>query len=197
MPMHERQLLREAIVAQLKGPSNDRTSAGERVFKTRQDPLRTWELPAISVYSVEEPVNEKSKSTAPRELERDLRVEIVGWVKATENVDDALDALALEIETAMDLDPNLRVTVDDELCPRAFDSILEGTSFAERLEGERPMGSVVLTYVCTYHTQSRLPLPTEPFELAGVTINVDGEQLPPVDPNPDDRPQDLVDIPQE
>jgi hypothetical protein len=190
MPTHERQLLREAIVAQLKGPSNDRTAAGERVYKTRQDPLRTWELPAISVYSVDEPINEKSKSTAPRELERDVRFEIVGWVKASENVDDALDALALQIEAAMDLDPNLHVLVDDELCARAFDSILEGTTLAEKMEGERPMGMVALTYVCTYHTQKRLPLPTADFELAATQISLGGTQS-----DPDDRAKDEIEIP--
>jgi hypothetical protein len=191
MTIHERQHLRELIVARLKGPDDDRTAAEERVFKSRRAPVATAQLPAISVYSVDEPVNEKSKSTAPRELERDLRIEIVGWVKASEDVDDALDALALQIETAMDLDPHFHFTDGDETCARVFDSILEGTVFGEELSGERPMGAVSLTYVCTYHTQKRLPLPTDDFELAATQVSLGGEQAE------DDRAQDEIDIPTE
>lgn len=170
MPIHERQQLREAIVAQLKGPLNNRTAAGARVTKSRRPPQTTDALPAISVYSVDEPVSEASASTAPRELTRQVKVEIVGWVLYVTGspVDDALDALALQIETAMDLDPNLNGC--------AFDSLLESTALGEDLSGDRGMGAVSMVFACTYKTETRNPLPTADFALAGVTTNLGGTQ---------------------
>jgi len=167
---HERQLLREEIVAQLKGPLNDRTAAGSRVTKSRQEPLTTDQLPAISVYSADETIHESSASTAPRELKRMTRVVIVGWVVASSAVDDALDALALQIETAMD--------IDHTLDRNASDSILEQTSFEQVLGGERPIGSVALVYSCSFYTQKRVALPTDLFATAGVTTNLGGTQAP-------------------
>lgn len=165
---HERQQLREAIVAQLKGPSNDRTSAGSRVTKSRMEPQTIDQLPAISVYSADEAIHESSSSTAPRELKRLPRIQIVGWVVASSAVDDALDALALQIETAMDLDHTL-----DHY---AFDSILESTSFVQIEGGERPLGAVSLTYACTYHTQVRNAAPTDIFDTAAAQVSLAGDQ---------------------
>lgn len=182
MPTHERKLLRDAIVAQVKGTAPTfRTAAGARVVSSRHAPNKTDTLPKISVFTADEPVNESSAGTSPRELKRTVRVEVVGWVVASEDVDDALDALALEIETAMDLDTHLD--------GYAFDSILEATAFGEKLEGERPLGAVSLTYACTYHTQKRIPLPTEDFEIASSQISIgNGQALA-------DRAKDDVDIP--
>jgi hypothetical protein len=166
---HERQLLREAIVARLIGTAPAyRTAAGDRVRKSRHAPNTTDQLPVISVFSLEEPIHESSASTAPRELKRTASIEIVGWVVASANVDDVFDALVLQIEAVMDGDP--------QFDGYASDSILENTQFAESLEGERPIGAVSMTYTCTYFTQARRALPTDDFETAGVTTNVSGTQ---------------------
>ena len=165
---HERKELREAIVSQLKGPSNNRTAAGARVYETRQGPLRTSELPALSVYIDSETVTEDSDKTAPRELTRIATVAIEGWCIATTAVDDALDALALEIETAMDVDLNLGLT--------AFDSVLSLSEFGIKLDGERPMGCVHLEYKVTYHTDLRVAVAVDDFDTADIQYSLAGDQ---------------------
>ena len=139
---HQRTLIRGAVVAQLLGA----TAAGARVYPTRILPLRRPELPVISVYTLEEAVTAASLATAPRELSRELPVMIEGWVAPGDNVDDAMDALALEIETAMHADPYLADT--------AAESILDSTVMEVVEDGDRMMGLVVLTYAVTYRTSA-------------------------------------------
>lgn len=159
--MHARQAIRQAVIARLVGDAPTyRTVARDRVFSTRREPLRHHELPAISVYVDSEVVDEDSADTAPRELKRTATVAIEGWVQYREAVDDVLDDLALEIETAMDGDQNLAGT--------AFDSVLTLTEVGVRLEGERPLACVHLEYAVTYHTQPQLAEPVDPFDVAGV-----------------------------
>ncbi len=165
---HERQLIREAVVAQLKGPGNNRTAAGARVNKSRMEPARSAHLPLISVYSADEITKEASAKSSPRVLERTPRIVIVGWVVANEEVDDAADALALEIETAMDIDPNFD--------GYAFDSVYESTQVTIDVTGERPMAAVALTYAITYETHRRIAAPTDVFDKAGVQTSIDGTQ---------------------
>jgi hypothetical protein len=159
--LHERQAIREAIVSQLVGVAPAfRTDARDRVFKSRQSPLRSVELPAINVYTESESIRPGSESTAPRELTRTVTVAIEAWVKASENVDDALDALALQIETAMDLDL--------ELSDTAFQSVLTSAEIGITTNSERPMGCVHLEYAVTYHSDLRVVEPVDIFDTATV-----------------------------
>jgi hypothetical protein len=177
MATHERQAIREAIVAQLKG----RTSAGVRVFKSRREPLREMELPAITVYTDEETVDDVN--TAPRELKRQVSVAVIGWVMQSASVDDALDALALEIETAMDADMFLGGT-----SPGA--SRLASVAIGEKLDGARPMGAVNLTYTATYFTDLRIALEANAFTTVDVKTSVTpGQALA-------DRAENILAVPQ-
>lgn len=137
---HQRQIIREAVKAQLLG----KTAAGARVYETRLLPFRQLELPAIAVYTLEESVDPASKSTAPRELTRTLQLAIEAVVKAATNVDDALDAIALEIEKAMDADPYFGGA--------AGESILASSQLGVGEEGNQPVGHLLLTYTVTYRT---------------------------------------------
>lgn len=167
--MHERQAIREAVVAQLVGVAPAfRTSARDRVTKSRMAPMRGGELPAINVYTDGEETDANSKNSAPRELMRTMTVTIEAWAKYAENVDDALDDLALEIETAMDGDLNLANT--------AFDSVLERTEIGIKLDGDRPMGCVHLEYAVTFHTDLRVAAPTDLFDTATVRHDLAGAQ---------------------
>lgn len=141
--LHQCKVIRDTVVALLVG----KTAAESRVVASRKNAYKKNELPAISVYTLEETVDRESRNTAPRELTRDLKVEIAGWVFHAPDgslVDDAMDALKLEIETVMYADPFLGGA--------AGDSLLEGTVWGLRNEGDVPMGLVVLTYSVTYRT---------------------------------------------
>lgn len=137
---HQRQLIREAARAQLLG----KTAAGARVAETRMSPWRRPELPAISVYSLEEAVDAGSKLTAPRELTRNLQLAVVAGVEGGANVDDAMDSIAEEIERALHADPYLGDTCGD--------LVLASTELGIDEDGTRPIGYVRLTFAVTYRT---------------------------------------------
>lgn len=141
---HPRKLVRDAVVALL----TNATSAGSRVFPTRIEPIRKAQLPAIAVYTLSEESAPETDS-APRELARIVRVEIAGFVAHTNAipVDDAMDALAEQIESAMD--------ADRYLDGAAYDSVLEGTELQVREDDARSdplLGIITLTYAVEYRT---------------------------------------------
>ena len=168
--------MREAVIARLAGPGPTYpTAAGARVFKTRLSPIRGLELPALNVYTDDE--TSDAKNSAPVELVRTVPVVIEGWVALTSGVDDALDALALQIETAMDSDSSFGDTVE---------STLTLTQFGYKLEGERQMGCVHLEYTTTYRTSARHAAPVDEFDTADVRTSIDGAQAS------DDQAHDLL-----
>lgn len=140
---HPRQLARDAVVALL----TNATAAGARVSSTRVEPYRDNELPAISVYTLHEIIRDGADTASPRELTRDVKLEIAGWVRrrADYPVDVAMDDLALQIETAMD--------TDRYLGGAAGESVLEGTEMDPDPQGGDPLVAVItLTYSVTYRT---------------------------------------------
>lgn len=143
MALHERQMLREATIAALL----NKTAAGPRVYKSRRAPIPEATLPVIHVYTDQEPVDDNSGKTAPRELTRRPDLVIEAWVVASADVEDSLDAIALQIETAMDADRFL------DGC--AFNSWLSNTELGVSVQGARPMGAAQLTYSVIYHTDQR------------------------------------------
>jgi hypothetical protein len=146
------------------------TSAGPRVLATRNAPVRS-DLPALSVYTDTEIVSETSVSSSPRELARTLTLVVEGWVSASdtngESLDNALDAVALEIETALDQDLNLLGT--------AFTSVLTSTEFGVKVDGNRPMGCVHLEFAVVYHSDLRVSAPTDAFSSVDVHYNLGGQ----------------------
>lgn len=177
--MHERQGIREAVVAALIGTAPTyATAAQARVTKTRMAPSKTAQLPAISVYTSDEAVNPPSANTAPRELKRRVTVGIEAWVIASADVDDALDAIALQVETAMDVDSWLGGTVTD--------SVLLTTEMGLKLDGERPMGCVRLEYAADYFTDLRVAEPADAFTTVDVQTSINNAQAPA------DRAEDLI-----
>jgi hypothetical protein len=188
MPTHERQLLRRAVIDALLGPDSGEvvpvyaTSAGARVDGSREAPQPDETLPNNSVYTDSEEVDPKSKDTAPRRLQRNPLVTIVAWVSVapSANLDDALDAIALEIETAIDTDSFLDGT--------AQDTFLTGTEFGRTREGARPMGAVSLTYSIPYESQFRAPDPTDELEEVRTDWNLGGAQ-----DDEDDQAHDITD----
>lgn len=97
MAVHERQTIREAVVAMLKGA----TEAGDSVYASRMAPWLMGELPAISVFTREE--------NCPREYtndqRRNMRLGVSLACAGAEAVDNDLDALALEVERLMAANP--------------------------------------------------------------------------------------------
>lgn len=148
---HPRKLIRLAVVAQLVAAG---TAAAERVYPDRVDPHKKGNTPAICVYTLTEPVDAGSGETRPRQLKRELQLEIAGYVTGVdeEQVVDALDDLAEQIEAAIDGNLTLGGTAND--------TVLDGTVIGVHAENGRSdplVGIIVLTYAVTYRTDSFAP----------------------------------------
>jgi len=162
---HPRQEIRHAVATQLTGA----TAAGTRVFRTRVLPYKRVELPALAVYTPTETVN-VDVDTAPRELERSPELVIEGAVKAagSENVDDALDAMALEIENALHADPTFGGV--------AADAVLSSTELDIIEDGDTLVGLVKLTYKVEYFAPAAVPPVLDDFKTADIRHNLSGAQ---------------------
>lgn len=165
---HERAQIRNAVISKLAGA----TAAGARVGPSRLAPQRGVLLPAISVYVVDE-VSDGINGNA---LEREATVAIDAWVNSVnpEDLDDTLDAIALEIETAIDADPMLGLDF-------VFRGLrLDTTELGLRLETDRPQGCAHLEFSVVYRTDPRVDAPTDDF------LRVDSKT---VDPAPTSEDQ--------
>jgi hypothetical protein len=144
---HQRKLIRDNRVAALKNA----TAAGMRVFPTRLDPLKPTELPAISVYTLSEETDEASADTAPREIKRTLELEVRLWVAHSDGVhlDDAVDALAEQVEAVMDADRYFGGTVSDSYLKKVEMEVDEDT--------DPLIGVARMFYAATYRTSPAAP----------------------------------------
>lgn len=138
---HPRTAIRQKVAALLL----NRTGAGKRVWPSRVRHFCAQRLPAIGVYTVEEdsPVDDVS----PRVYKRTVTVLVEVLATADEGLDDALDALASEIEAVLMADPTWGGVADD--------SSLEGTEigFAAADEGERPFAALIMRWGADYETR--------------------------------------------
>lgn len=163
--MHQRKVIRKAITAALV----DKTVAGSNVFSTQKLLYVQDDLPAIAVYAE----NETSTwdQTAPRELDRKPTFIVESIVDAGENVDDAMDDMAEEIEKVMDTDPFFG--------EEAYQSYLAGSEMLSAGDGDREIGILTLTYQFSYRTIAFVP-PVDPddFDTADATYNLGNEQDP-------------------
>jgi hypothetical protein len=155
------------------------TVAGARVYRSRMGPAREVDLPCLCVYVDSEVVEEDP--TAPPELVRTVDVVVEGYAAVAHDVDleAALDALALQVETAVDTADSLSGTVDS--------IVLASTEIGVRPEGQRPTGAVRLTYRAVYHTDFRKPAPADALDTLDVQYSLSGAQAPA------DRAEDLLD----
>jgi hypothetical protein len=164
--MHERQAIRAAVIAQISG----HTAAGTRVNGSRMGPVRESALPSICVYVDSEIVTPESLDTAPRDLTReaDLRIEAYVGVAAGVDLEAALDAIAEEIEIAMDSDVRHGGLVAS--------SVLAGTELGLSDLGSRPLGVARLTYSIVYQTAQRLTEPVDIFDTMHASYDLAGAQ---------------------
>lgn len=166
---HPRTEIRQAVIALLV---NANTAAGARVEDSRVDPIGNAKLPLISVYTLSEPVDTAaSAQSSPRTLERNVKLEIAGFVAHSTAVPvaTAMDNLAAQIEAAMDTNPY----IDDQVS----DAILEDTDMEIRAENGRSdplVGIVTLTYSVTYQTQPGAVVATDDFLSAKATHQIAG-----------------------
>ena len=138
---HARKTLREAIAAAVTGLA----LTGARVHQSRMRPQREDALPCLLVETNDEEIAEGIDS----KQQRSLSVVITGMAKSTVTLDDTLDQIALEIETAMDADSTFGGTCSGSTLVNIKISFDDTT--------DKPVGQISLEYRATYFVSAGSP----------------------------------------
>jgi len=146
MANHLRRQIREALATAVTGL----TTTSTRVFQSRVYPLQAADLPCLLVHTRSER-SQPSTVHPNRVIERTLEVEVVAIAKATADLDDTLDGIAKEVETALAGPPTGLVNVG------AKDVRLISTAIELNGEGEKPTGSATLLYEVDYFNLENAP----------------------------------------
>lgn len=140
--IHPRTVIRKALAALLIG----NTAAGQNVFTSRTGAFMSRELPAIAIYTTDEAVDDGE--TSPRRYTRNPDVVVQLVAEVDKDIDDVLDALALEVEDIMLPDATWGGLVEDSLLTKA------STFLASN--GKYDVGCHELTFVTKYETRPGL-----------------------------------------
>jgi len=136
---HVRKTIRDNVVTTLTGL----TTTGARIFPTRFYPLADAKVPSLCVYTNSEDT-EYSTVTRPRTQVRTLEVMVEAYVKATEDLDDTLDTIAVEIEEAL--------ATDVTRGGNAKDTQVVSFESTYAAEGDQPVGVGRFTVQVLYAT---------------------------------------------
>jgi hypothetical protein len=185
---HPRKLIRQAIVAAIVAAN---TAAGSRV-KASVSPWRAADLPAISVFTPRETVDEEiTTAEAPREysVRMDLVIECSVRVEDPAEAQDVADDLAWEVRKV--------VTADRYLGdPKAGTNLAAETAYRSteihlREDGDQPIVVAELTYEVIYRFEDVPEVQAmAPFLEAGTTLHATRDDTPATHDHGDDDPAD-------
>lgn len=143
MTTHVRQQIREAVATLVTGL----TTTGSRVHQSRVRPLADTGLPCLLVHSNDtERIEPADMDTLQQ---RELPIVIRGLAKGGDTLDDTLDTIALEVETAMATNPRLSGKAQSSRLV-SVDTDFDGST-------DKPVGEIQLTYAFTYFVQAGSP----------------------------------------
>jgi len=143
MSEHVRKQIRNAAKGALQGLA----TTGDRVFVSRVYPLDSAKLPGLLIFT---PSEDSGREDSPTDLMRDMTLQVHGVVKISENLEDELDDIALEVEVALD-------TLALAGLAKIYHGI-QGT--ASTLAGEdvdKPHGAIAMEFLYTYRTVTGSP----------------------------------------
>ena len=160
---HPRTAIRQALVDRLKTKVDDiyLTDAFDRIYDSRSKPLFDQFLPAILIYTRHENVlEEKFTTDGFGATKRELDIAFEAVLLGNEQLDDALDNIAAQIESAFD---------GWEMPTRKADVMkLKSTEIDISIDGSKIYGAVRLTYTITYYTAG-----TEPDNSGTIPTNIE------------------------
>lgn len=140
---HVREQIRDAVVLAVTYLD----STARRVFRSRVYPMDSESLPGICVYTQ----NESSSPYTVGGLKsvttylRIMSVSVEAYAKAGTDLDNTLDDIAVEIETAIATNAALNALVEDVVLSSTEIDIMGGDT-------ELPVGVLKLSYDITYRT---------------------------------------------
>lgn len=141
---HHREAIRDAVVARV----TNLTTTGTRVYRSRVFPIASHLLPALLVYCTDE-VIEPETLPRPQKLRRTLTVVIEGYARATADLDETLDDIAAEVETAIGGGPTLGGAC--KTCQ------IRSTSIEMVDGGDQPLGTIRMEFAVEYRTAENAP----------------------------------------
>ena len=141
--MHARKQIRDAFVAALTGL----TTTGLNVFSGRVYPVHDSILPGLNVMARNEEISADTGELISQN--RQLSVVVQGHAKEGSGVDDELDKICAEVETAVFNDVAL-----GNLC-RCLD--LSTTEYENNSEAEQELGICTMTFSVKYITNNGEP----------------------------------------
>ena len=136
---HIRQQIRERFATDC----TSLTTTGARVFQSRVYPVQVAELPGLLVYTTSETSEVyEAGTTGTRSIKRNLTVVVEAFAQHLTALDDTLDTITKEVETAIANSSGL-----DALCEDWF---LESTEISLLGDAEKPTGKASLSFNVTY-----------------------------------------------
>ena len=138
---HVRQQIREAFGTACSGLS----TTGTNVFQTRVYPIESGSLPGLCIYTTSETVSDQVEDLggASRLVTRSLSVRVEGYARASSNLDDTLDTISAEVETAVADSTSIDALLTD------LELSSTDVSFTE---GDREIGVITLDFGVIYTT---------------------------------------------
>lgn len=137
---HLRKQIRDQVITTLTGLA----TTGTNVFRSRVYNNEASKLPCLCVYTLSENIEDATLS--PVKYERALELAVEGYAKATSNIDDTLDQIALEVEEALAADLTLNSL--------ALDCALQSTEINLISDGDQPIGAIRLSFEIHYRTRA-------------------------------------------
>ena len=141
---HARQQVRDAVVTAVTGL----TTTGTRVHGGRIFPLHRARLPALFVYSIEEAVDDGAEVMGLDQV-RVLQVAVEVLAEANADLDDSIDTICAEVETAIHADTTLGGVVMWIEYASVEITLDEGT--------QKPVGAAQMTFVAQYRVDATDP----------------------------------------
>lgn len=142
--MHARTRIRQAFVELLQG----KTLVGTKVYDSRLYTMEFASLPGIIVFSPNEEVATNTISP-PRSQDRNVKIVVECYAKATKDVNITVDNIAAEIEKLV-----ANNVVLQKLCK---DCRLLSTDITLNVDGDQPVAVATLTFSVAYRTKENNP----------------------------------------
>ena len=139
---HARQTIRDAITTVCSGL----TTTGTKVYSSRVFPMADANLPGLIVYTSNEEIDEEEGKLAKYQ-HRNFSLVVEGYAKVTSGLDDKLDDIASEVETAI-----FGATISNIF---ALDLVSTEIELSDGLETE--VGKIILTFQVQYLTSEGSP----------------------------------------
>lgn len=144
MADHVRKQIRKAAIAGLQGLA----TTGSRVYESRVYPLAAAKLPGLCIFT---PTEASGREDSPSESMRDVTLMIHGLVAISDKLEDELDDIALEVETALD-----DLAEMDGLA-KIYHGIQGTVTTLAGEEVDKPHGAIDLEFLYTYRTRAGSP----------------------------------------